>query len=255
MTDESRTETPDARDQGWSMLGLALGAQLAIMIVGAVFGLMFLWDPKTQAMKPGAWPQVIGLFPMWMVIVAAVRHNCSRRPVRAFGAAPLLRASDLPWFVLGVAGQFATGLLYAAFDVAMRLLHLSYRVSSEDLERPAKELIDSAGGRNLAFGALAVAIAVGAPIMEELFYRGLVWRGTSMVMASSSVASRRAAVPILVSAIWFGAIHFEPLQFPALAVIGGVCAYAVHRTGRLAPAILVHMGFNIVTVIALGSKL
>ncbi len=255
MTDESRTAAPEPREQGWSMLGLALGAQVAIMVVGNVFALMFLWNPETQTLKPGAWPQVIGLLPMWAVMLAAVRRNCSRRSVRAFGATPLVRVADLPWFVLGVAGQFATGLLYASFDVVMRLLHLSYRVSSEDLERPAKELIDSAGGRNLAFAFLALAVVIGAPIMEELFYRGMVWRGTSMVMSSSVSPLRRAVVPILVSAVWFGAIHFEPLQFPALAVIGGVCAYAVHRTGRLAPAILVHMGFNIVTVIALGSKL
>jgi membrane protease YdiL (CAAX protease family) len=251
----SDKELADTRERGWSMLGLALGAQVAIMILGTVFGLMFLWDPRTQALKPGAWPIVLSMIPAWAIIVAAVRHNGARRALRPFGAAPLVRASDLPWFVIGVAGQFATGLMYAAFDAAMRILHLSYRVSSEDLERPAKELLDSAGGRNLGFVALALAVGIGAPIMEELFYRGIVWRGLSMVMSSSARPVRRTVVPIVVSAVLFGAIHVQPLQFPALAVIGGVCAYAAYRTGRLAPAILVHMGFNIVTVVALGSKL
>ena len=60
---------------------------------------------------------------------------------------------------------------------------------------------------------------------------------------------------VLGSAVWFGLIHLQPLQFPALVVVGLVCATARLRTGRLATAIAVHMGFNAVAIVSLGLEL
>lgn len=244
---------PSENNAGWMTLRVAIFSQIAAFVFAGFFAYAFLVERSTKELKPGAWPQVIGLLPLWAVLLLGVRLVAKRRGVSAFGNAPRLRRSDLPWFVVGVVGQFAVGLLYLPFNV-----------DTKELEKPAKDLIDSTGGRNFSFYVLAVAVAFGAPIVEELFYRGLVWRGTDLVIQrqSNNTVSRRrlrrlvpCAIPIAVSAVWFGAVHLEPLQFPALALVGGICAFAAAREGRLAPAILVHMGFNVVTVIALGAKL
>jgi membrane protease YdiL (CAAX protease family) len=112
-------------------------------------------------------------------------------------------------------------------------------VDLDKLSQPARELGDKAttpGGIALLF----LTVAIGAPLAEELFFRGLVLRafekrvGTRWAVAASSVV--------------FGATHFQALQFPALTAAGVVFALLVVTTGRLGPAIFAHMAFNAATV-------
>jgi membrane protease YdiL (CAAX protease family) len=91
---------------------------------------------------------------------------------------------------------------------------------------------------------LAVVVIVGAPVVEELFFRGLVLRslqrrfGDGWAVAGSAVA--------------FGLAHFEPLQLPALVVLGVVLGVLALRTGRLGPGMFAHGAFNAITIIALA---
>ena len=86
-------------------------------------------------------------------------------------------------------------------------------------------------------------VGVGAPIAEELFFRGLVLRslekrfGLTWAVVGSSVA--------------FGATHFQFLQFPALTAAGLVFAWLVVRFDNLWAAVVGHMAFNLVTVVSL----
>lgn len=90
----------------------------------------------------------------------------------------------------------------------------------------------------------SVAVVLVAPVVEELFFRGLLlgalrrrW-GTGVAVVGSSLV--------------FGVTHFQPLQFVALTAAGLMFAGAAVRTGRLAAAIAVHAGFNATTFVALA---
>jgi uncharacterized protein len=85
---------------------------------------------------------------------------------------------------------------------------------------------------------------VCAPVVEELFYRGLLLRSLD----------KRGIQPwlsVVLSALLFAGMHFEALQFAGLFLFGIVLALLVHRTGRLGPAIWAHAAFNAVTVLQL----
>ena len=84
----------------------------------------------------------------------------------------------------------------------------------------------------------------GAPVVEELFYRGLLLRSLQRYLADGPA--------VVLSGLVFAASHFELLQLPALAVVGVFLAVLVVRTGRLGPAIWCHIAFNTVTVVALA---
>jgi hypothetical protein len=114
---------------------------------------------------------------------------------------------------------------------------------TSDLEGPARSLSDRADG---AGGALLLVLVVGvlAPIFEELFYRGLVQRALLKRGLPPSVA-------IGVTALVFGATHFQLLQLPGLVVAGLLFGLLAYRSGRLGPAITAHIAFNMVTVVAL----
>lgn len=115
--------------------------------------------------------------------------------------------------------------------------------SSGDLEGPARELTDRATD---PFGVvlLVLIVGVGAPIIEEIFYRGLMQR-------SLLKRGLPAWVAITVTSLVFGMSHFQLLQLPGLALAGAVFGVLAQRAGRLGPAITAHVGFNMVTVVAL----
>lgn len=115
--------------------------------------------------------------------------------------------------------------------------------STSDLEGPARDLTDRVDG---ALGAilLILIVGVGAPIVEEIFYRGLFQRALLKRGLPPGAA-------IGISSVVFGVSHGQLLQLPALIIFGAVAGVLAHRSGRLGPAITAHVAFNMVTVIVL----
>ena len=88
-----------------------------------------------------------------------------------------------------------------------------------------------------------VVVGLIAPICEEVFFRGLLFR---------SFEKRLGAWWALgLSSVLFAATHGQLLQFVPLIAAGAVFGYLVVRTGRLGPAIVAHMAFNLTTVVSL----
>jgi hypothetical protein len=89
---------------------------------------------------------------------------------------------------------------------------------------------------------LLLAGSVAAPIAEEFFFRGLLFR---YLRARGSL--KRA---VLVSSALFAVFHFTPVLMPALFVFGIVQAWLVQRFDSLYPAILLHAINNGVLMVA-----
>ncbi len=110
--------------------------------------------------------------------------------------------------------------------------------NEEALTETAKDLVDRAGG---LLPLLVVLVVIGAPIVEEIVYRGLLQRPL--------LTGFPAPVVILLVAAVFAIIHFRPVEYPGLFVAGlvfGVCAW---RTGRVGMAIAAHLGFNLTGIV------
>ncbi len=238
MTSPPRPVDAPARPR-WG-LGDALAgwgvAQVSVLVLGGV--ILALAGYSTQELANDDVPlSVLSLQypPMWLGFVGVpiwAAATKGRGWIRDFRVR--ISALDVPVATaVGVATQFIVVPL-----VSLPVLWLS-GTDLEELGEPARALGEKAtspGGIVVLF----LMVAVGAPIAEELFFRGLVLRsfenriGTGWAVAASSVI--------------FGATHFQALQFPALTAAGVVFALLVVRTGRLGPAIVAHMAFNAVTV-------
>lgn len=149
---------------------------------------------------------------------------------------------DLPKGVVGGAV-----LQYAIAAVVLVPLYWLFNQSLDDADNVAKELTDRADG---AFGVtmLVLIVGIGAPIFEEIFYRGLLQRAL--------LRRFQPRVAVTLTATAFGLSHVdnlvnEPLTVPGLIVFGLVVGVLALRTGRLGPSIAVHIGFNMTTVVAL----
>ena len=114
-------------------------------------------------------------------------------------------------------------------------------ISRGKLEKPVHRATDAVHGGGLVL--LVVVLVVGAPIVEELFFRGLVL-GALRSRLSDGWA-------VVVSAVAFGLGHVELVQLPALVVLGVALGYLAVRTGRLGPGMWAHAAFNAVAVAAI----
>jgi len=129
--------------------------------------------------------------------------------------------------------------------VIVPILYLPYTLSGHGgLDKPARDLTDKAHGLTIVL--LVLAVAVGAPIVEELVFRGMLMAG-----AMNTLGPR---LGMIVSAVIFGLAHFEALQLPALIAFGLVAAWLVRRTQRLGTSMCAHMAFNAVTLVILFAQ-
>jgi len=151
-----------------------------------------------------------------------------------FGIA--VRPIDLFGLVVGAVGQLA---VVPALYVPLRSIWPD-TFDDEALRETAESLVARADGALLP--VLFLMVVIGAPLFEELLYRGVLQRPLLDRLPAPAVIGGVAAV--------FAIIHFRPVEYPGLFVAGlifGVCAW---RTGRLGTAVLAHIGFNAVGLVS-----
>lgn len=191
-------------------------------------------------------PDEIDAAPLWMLLLTQVPLWLGYGGITLWattrkGHGPVL---DLGWRFRwpDIPFGLVTGALVQLVAVPILYIPIRLLAPDEDLSEPARELADRAT-EPLSVVMLLLITVVGAPIVEELFFRGLLLR---------SLERRFGPLTAVVgSSLVFGAVHFQWLQLPALVLFGAVCAWLTLRSGRLGPAIWAHVGFNLVTVLAL----
>ncbi len=227
----------DEPSWGLGDVGGGIVASLALStLVGALIISAAGWS-DTAAIP--IWGLALLQIPLWGGYLGAVvlaGHTKGNGVVVDFGVRS--RPLDAPvGLVIGVLTQL----------VAVPLLYLpilwATGSDSDELSEPARELAGRAGS-NAGWLLFALIVGVGAPVVEELFYRGLFMKALQ----------KRGTPPwavVLLSSVVFAAIHFQVLQFPGLLLFGLVAGVLTLRSGRLGPALWAHVGFNLTTVAVL----
>lgn len=140
------------------------------------------------------------------------------------------RAVDLIGIPAGVVGQLV--MIPALYWPLQQIWSDTF--SDERLEERAVELADRASGNQAIL--LVVVVVIGAPLFEELVYRGLLQR--------SLVAAAGRWVGWVVASVWFSLIHLAPVEYPGLFAAGLLFGAGLLITDRLGPAIVTHAAFN-----------
>jgi len=169
---------------------------------------------------------------MWIVYLFVTSQflQVKWNDFRSTIGATFLRRDVAVGIPLGIASQLV--LVNAVNWPLARLFPDAF--SFEEVSKRASDLVDAAHGGWVVL--LAVVVIVGAPIVEEIVYRGVVQPGL--------VASWGRTAGIVVTAALFAAIHMQPVEFPGLFAFALVLGWARHSTGTIGMSIVTHMAFN-----------
>lgn len=241
MNDTSENELSLPAAQPWG-LGEAAAGWIVAVTLGAILGGIIV-SAAGYSVANGSddlplWLIAITQVPLWVGLVGAPLYavRSAGHSLRAdFGFS--IKWIDVPMGI--VIGLFCQLVLVPV--VSTPWLHVLGK-SAKDLSAVADKLTSKATDP-LGVVLLILIVAIGAPIIEELFYRGLLLRALDVRLPRWGA--------IVLCGVIFGASHFEALQFPALAAFGMVLAYVAMRTGRLGPSIMAHLAFNSFTVVYL----
>jgi uncharacterized protein len=167
----------------------------------------------------------------WPIYVSRTRGN---GPVLDFGLRLTWRAVGI-----GVAGGIAAFTLATVVgEIEIKILGHGFSASVENLAQ--KTTAGSAG----AIWVLAVLTAFGAPIVEEIAFRGLTYG-----------AFVKRGLPVIYAVAWttviFALFHFEFVRLPVLLVIGAFLGAVRAYTGQTSASMISHMVVNIPGAIAI----
>lgn len=165
-------------------------------------------------------------FAVFLLLVALIARG---RPLREYLA---VRRPTSWWRAARIAG----GLL-----VLVWLLGIALRPFVDPSEE--QNLIPEGWdpSRAAPFAANFVVVALFAPAVEELMFRGLGY----------TLLERLGRWPaILLSALAFALAHGLVEGFPLLVLFGGGLAYMRSRVASIVPGIFVHIAFNTIVLLA-----
>lgn len=237
---EPRVETPDGATvpwTGWDLVasmcvGLALGVGGAFAVVLALRGLGA--DLSDTTIYSVASVVIYGAFGLAAWGFALRRHAATFQDAgfRWVGVGPLILAFPLVGLLI-----FATFVILALTSAIIG-----------DVPTAREQVVPGETSLLLVdLFWLLLAAAVAAPIVEEFFFRGLLF---------PYLRARRGLVfAVMVSAALFAVVHFVPPLIPALFVFGIVQALVAYRLKSIYPAIVMHAFNNAVLLLFVYASL
>ncbi|MEM6927212.1 MAG: CPBP family intramembrane glutamic endopeptidase, partial [Myxococcota bacterium] len=90
--------------------------------------------------------------------------------------------------------------------------------------------------------AMIAAVAIGAPVSEELLFRGYLWRLVELTSGSRGAA-------FVVTTLLFALYHMDPIHVVALLPTAAFLGWLRWTSGSLWPCILAHFVNNAVAVV------
>jgi len=139
---------------------------------------------------------------------------------------------DVRWLLYGIGGGLALALFAQAYLAVVALFP-----AGAELLNAARHQVQNVQGLRLAIAVIGIGFA---PFAEEYLFRGLVYRTLDQQWGGRKAIFGAAA---------FFAIYHPPLSWLPVAMVGAANCVLFKKSGRLAPAVLLHMTYNAVVLL------
>jgi len=223
---ENATE-PLLRPNGKDVFSVFVGglAAFAVLVAAVIFA---------NAVSDGAFVRRLVEEPgkAWLQIIVGALVLFS--PIYLVG----IKTRRLTWRDLGFAapeGAWIVGAILLGFvaHIAIGLVHVSL---GEPLKDVMTRTFDPADSRMIDRVIVFAAVTTIVPLVEEVYFRGLLFRW---------LANRWGLLAgLLVSAGVFGAFHGDWIWAAATAVLGILLAFVYWRSGSIWTSITLHASYN-----------
>lgn len=219
----------------WPALGWIL-LYFAIQIIACIvaLGIGAAQDPTVMAAlaQGEAGLAKAGLPLMWGMLVSGVIFLLILTPYlardRRMAVLGMDRWSDIP---LNKAAIIA--VVSAAIAVGFGYLFSTYVIPGEDAQSMMTEMLRNIPPTPLNIAVRFAAVALIAPIVEELLFRGLLQRSLEHRLPKWGA--------LLLASLLFGLVHGQLKALPMLVVLGMAMGYVYQKTGSLRIPILLHI--------------
>ena len=210
--------------EGWRVV--AWLALVALMIAAAYAGRFLVDDPIEDPLyRYSTAVNGIVIYSFLLGILLVIGTNLAKREFFA------LRPPESWPRALGLAAA-----AYVIIFLGAGIILIALDAGDEQGLTPEEWQPDKLG----PYAANFVAVAIVAPVVEELMYRGA---GLSLLERFGTPAA------VIATAIAFGLAHGLFLALPALVLFGLVTAWVRLRTNSVYPSMLVHAAFNATSLI------
>jgi membrane protease YdiL (CAAX protease family) len=198
----------------WLLIWAGAGAVLISVIFGA---LGMLEDPTfSELISVLLYLPVIAWIGVMVVRRGGVRLNAMLR-----------------WPTLGTYWFVVAGILVVQFMFSLAAITLTELVAPW-----MDDSLEGVGEGNLLVALIGIAIL--PPLVEEITFRG--------VLLERFAVKWRVGVAVIVSAVFFGILHADPVGAGMFGVVTGLLYL---RTGSLWPGIIIHFVNNLVALLAI----
>jgi uncharacterized protein len=237
----------------WSFVDVFAGLGVVLLLstlTGAIVGF--------TDVEGGDGLLLLGALPVWIGLLGTA-FWASRR----HGTGNLIRNLAMRFKPVDLAIGLGVGL---GLRVVIGLWAvLAATITGEQPTSNLQSVLGNGLGTGLWLIVNMVAIALIGPVIEEIFFRGVGLRSALASLLRRAHAPRfadprhRARIAIAATALVFALLHVSEISdlisalvlLPGLLLAGWIFAWLTVSTGRLGPAIVGHVVFNGVAVLAL----
>ena len=205
----------------------------AVVLSVAVMSINSTSSTSTNAVNdsPTTWVLALSALGLWLPFVFMLRWVARRAGIdfrQYFG----MRFATTDWLGIPL-GIFCQVVLMNVVNWPLNKWFPD-TFNPQRIETRARDMVDAAHGA--WFIVLFVVVVVGAPLVEELVYRGFIQGGLQ-----SQIGSTWA---LIITAAWFTVVHLEPIEFPGLFAFAIVLGLCYRRTQRVGLSMVTHLAFN-----------
>ncbi len=237
----------------WSFVDVFAGLGVVLIV-----SLLITAPLQIAQWRGGGAALLLSALPIWIGLLGTAIWACRRH-----GTGSLIRdlGLRLKWIDLaiglgaGLALRFAIGVWTVVYS----------SITGQQPTSNLESVLENGLGTGLWLVINALAIAVIGPVIEEIFFRGVglrsalasLWRRSDT--ARYADPRRRIWISIAATSAIFALLHVSEVKdltsaavlLPGLFLAGWVLARLTIWSGRLGPAIVTHVVFNGVAVVAL----
>ena len=223
---------------GWVNFGIFLCAMVIAVFVVQQIGVSLILDPEADGAVLTPWIAVVAVLLLQLPMITV--YYLARRFYPGHYAGRMSRVSlsfldsfkkAVPLFVMLLPVIWIATLVWSNILFGLQSVGVVENVEQQELITLFED-----GGDWLAIGLLVLMAVVLAPVVEEVIFRGCVYR---------FLKSQTTMLPAqVISGTVFAFMHANLLSFVPLVIVGVLLARVYEKTGSLAVAIWFHSFFN-----------